>query len=134
MDDFVRLRPKQLCEEVFFGTYQLRLSQSYVGDLVDRGSSYTFSDTYIKSLNDSRLKNDLQSGRTKIIGVTIPSRHQRGLKDSTKKNSDFRTVYKVLLKYDPQEKTAKSIQSKSLISLARFNLIYNSICIFRLRV
>lgn len=111
INDFVRLSAKKLCNEVYFGTFQMKLSLSYIGDLVNRQISYMLSNDFVNGLEDSELKDDLLSGKSKVILVTIPSRHQRGQKQTDEKNSEFRNCYKVFLQYIPGGNCSKSIQS-----------------------
>ncbi len=119
--DFPKLKKKQLIMNLLWGTFQIRLSKSYLSDLLKNHILFEISKRNTEKLNNSRLNDP----KTKIIGVEISSRHKRVLKAQTvtsDKLPTFRTKYKVLIQYIPNVNQVKSIKSNLIFLL----LISNS--------
>ena len=49
--DNPRISIKKLVTKIFLGTFQLRLSKSYVGDLIKNGTAFVISEEIFKKSN-----------------------------------------------------------------------------------
>lgn len=114
INDFPRLRPSDICQNITLGTFQVRLAKSYIGDLIKNGRAYSVSEQFMKQVK-KKLNNQEIS---KIVAVEIISRHKRSRikaqceaqneseseaeSNSTDQNRSFRTVYKVFVQYIPE--------------------------------
>jgi hypothetical protein len=80
-------------------------------------------------ITDLKLKTRLISDRSKIIALTIPSRHKRGKKPiqianiKYKKPPEvFKTTYKIFIQYLPNVNNYRSIKSNYIF---KQNLIFS---------
>lgn len=102
INDFPRLKKKQLIAKIFLGTFQLRLCKSYVSDLLRNHSCFIFEN------------NKIENFKGKIFGVEISSRHKRGeiKTKNQEEKTKLRVKYKAIIQYNPLLKNHKSILSK----------------------
>ena len=114
--DFPKLR-----DRITLGTFQPRLTKSYVKDILNHGSLYAVNNDILKDVNNQKLRADLISSRKKIIAMEILSRHSRGKKKNkniekpTKKlTPEYSRVYKVFLLYEPNKNNYKGIKGKQI--------------------
>ena len=86
-DDFPKLKKKTLNQKVFFGTYQSRLSKSYMSELLKSGTAYVIDIDFINKVPNKELREQLkvidEIGQ-KLVAVEIVSRHKRA--EKKKKN------------------------------------------------
>lgn len=107
IDNFPKLNIEEIQNDILFGSFQLRQSQSYVIDIIKNGKAYIIEEDQIKS----RKKNTNVVSKCKVIGFEIASRHKRSeLKDNKKNAKKFRKNYKVFIKYLPHENNPKAIK------------------------
>jgi hypothetical protein len=86
IDDFVKLKRKQLERKIFLGSCQTRIVKSYLPELFKNGIAFQPNNLFLKQLNNSGL--DLRT--SKILAFQINSRHKRGLINcKTKKSSKY---------------------------------------------
>ena len=78
--DFPKLKKKTIRDRITLGTFQPRLTKSYVKDILTHGSLYAVNNDILKDVNNQKLRADLISSRKKIIAMEILSRHSRGKK------------------------------------------------------
>ena len=120
--DFPIIKRKTLKRKIFMGTFQLKQSKSYLADLVDRGNAFLVSKDFAKLkdvITDLKLKTRLLLDKTKIIAVSITSRHKRGKKPiqnsciiNKKAPEVFKTTYKIFINYVPNVNSYRSIKSR----------------------
>lgn len=125
INDFPIIKRKTLRRKIFMGTFQLKQSKSYVEDLVERGNAFIVSKEFIKAkdmIPDEKLKKRLISEKSKIVAVTLTSRHKRGKKsisadnDIKKKHPEiFKTTYKIFIHYIPNVNNYRSIKSMLIL-------------------
>ena len=128
INDFVRLKKKQLKEKIFLGTFQLKLSKSYVGEVAYNRQSYIIMKDFAKQISDINIRSGLLDESTKIIAVEITSRHKRSkIKRIEKKEKNicsqelenvkekFRNTYKIIIQYIPNMNSTKAIKGKKLL-------------------
>ena len=113
ISDFPRFKRKKLIKKVFFGTFQLKMSRSYIGDLIRNNEAYLVSTKIIHSFEDQSIKSSIANG-SKIIAAIINSRHRRGQIKTQNEPSikKFRNTYKVFILYRPNSNTTRAIQGK----------------------
>jgi len=107
---------------LLWGTFQLRLSRSFMSDLLKNHVLYEIPRVIIELNKNSKLRDP----KTKIIGIEISSRHKRGLTTqnvSKDKSPTFRTKYKVLIQYFPNVNEVKSIKSKLFLIIQNSKII-----------
>lgn len=81
IEDFPKLKKEEIQNEILFGSFQLRQSQSYLSDLIENGKAYIIEEP---SLTSRKQKKDVVS-KCKTIGFEITSRHKRSeIKDIKK--------------------------------------------------
>ncbi|CAF1041333.1 unnamed protein product [Brachionus calyciflorus] len=80
-EDFVQLTANEIVNRIFLGTYQLKLSKSYLNDLTTTNIAYIIDEKLIISIDDLDLRS--QFSGTKIIAVEITSRHRRAEKNNS---------------------------------------------------
>ena len=104
INDFPKLDKEEIQNNILFGSFQLKQSESYICDMIRNGKAYMIIDKIPKKLKSTE-KN------YKIIGIEIYSRHKRSEKVDSKSNNSkkFRTIYKVFVKYLPNQNTSKAI-------------------------
>ena len=113
INDFVKLTEEDLKKKVFLGSYQLKLSKSYLGELLKNGFAYSPSSKYIKSLEESEFKSKLVRKELQLIAVEINSRHKRSkIKPKMSNTSKFKNMYKIFILYIPFMNNYKSIKCK----------------------
>ena len=114
IEDFPKLKIKDIKERICFGTFQLKQSKSYLADLVKRVKAFKISSELIKQIKDKKLQKDLISTNSTILAAEIPSRHKRSrIKTKEIKNEydqKFKSVYKVFIHYQPYENSYNSIK------------------------
>ena len=115
IDDFVKLKRKYLKRKIFCGGYQLKMSKSYLKDLIDHNVAYTLDKKLFKERLEKKPELKLQlspklladildpNSKTKIIALEIMSRHSRGKTKppSNEEKSKFKNIYKVFIHYVP---------------------------------
>lgn len=121
--DFVRLEPEEIYKNITLGTFQLRLSKSYIGDLLKHGTAFVVSPDYMKKTVKKTLPS--VSANSKIVAVEIVSRHRRsqipaGADSDSKK---FKNIYKIFVHYDAFGANSTAIKSNSY--LLRYQSIEN---------
>jgi len=106
--DFPQIKKYLMIAKILLGTYQIRICQSYVQDLLENGSAYYLSK---KLINQNKNKSN-NFKNTKIIGIKLPSRNKRG-KVIVNNTSQFRSsnMYKIFIEYVPGVNNHKSIKS-----------------------
>ena len=136
ISDFPKLKINQMKNKIFYGTYQLRQCESYVGDLVKSGQAFLATHKAVTSFfsKENCFRQDLLQGKTKLLAVEIASRHKRGqvsLKQNASDESDseedlqkntnsskklkFRTMYKVFIVYEPNVNNPEAIHGKYIL-------------------
>ncbi len=108
--DFPRLKKSTIRDRITLGTFQPRLSKSYIKDISEKSFTYIVDNDIVKEIQNEKLKSDLTNVRLKIIAMEILSRHGRSKKS---KNNEVKTneikklnhihtkVYKVFILYKP---------------------------------
>jgi hypothetical protein len=120
INDFVRLKKKDLIEKIYFGKFQLRQASSYVGELIKSGVAYSLTNECIAQIDNISLRSELLKKKSKIIGIEIVPRNKRKENKPNENNateissneqdlSKFKTTYKVFILYDPSDNTTTSI-------------------------
>jgi len=102
INDFPRLKRKQMKAKLFFGSFQLNQSKSYIADLEKTEVTYLTEEGIKNFFEKEKHFKKLCEKKTKLIGVKVLSRHRRG---SNAKD------YKVYLEYKPNINSPKSIKS-----------------------
>lgn len=102
--DFPKLSKNDLIKNLLFGTYHIRMSKSYIGDLVDNLKLYLNSnDIYSDKALPQELVDMLKNG-SKILAAEIIPRYHRGLKPQSKQrrenNGPEEKNYKCFVHYD----------------------------------
>jgi len=77
--DFPKIKKKILKRKIFLGSYQLKSSSSYLGELIRNNIIYITSDEY----NNYLEKNNFKLKESKIVAAKINPRHSRSLNKST---------------------------------------------------
>lgn len=109
IEDFPKLEPDVICSRILLGTFQYRLSKSYVADLLEHGVAYSMSSKYISKITNKKLQQELNGNKSKIVAFEIASRHRRGVVKETKK---LRVNYKVIIQYEPNNNNPESIKGE----------------------
>lgn len=107
LQDFPRFTEAEMTEKIFFGSYYIQRSKSYLKDIIDNDFYAIIDEVSLKSLSTSKNSNALSklSDRmkfSKILGMEILSRHQRSLKtnmNGSNGRKDYRVNYKVFIEY-----------------------------------
>ena len=108
INDFVRLKKRDIKFKVNRGSFNIKRSKSYLHDLVHYGKSYVIDrNEMIKMIekkfsqeeNYKDLRKDIQNVRFKAICVEVLSRNKRGVNKSTNKHN---TINKVFITYFEQ--------------------------------
>ena len=85
--DFPQLSVKQLHRRITLGSFKLKLSQSYIEQIIQHGLIYSLEkkqiDQYVTSL---KIREELNY--SKIVAVLIPSRHKRSKLYNTDDQAD----------------------------------------------
>ena len=147
ISNFPKLTISQLKNHIVLGSYKIKLSLSYMGQLVDHGKVYFLNKNLIdKYVSHSKVRDEIESNNSKILAVLMPSRHKRGKKwkPNNVKNEqindsidpkNFNTYYKVFVQYTPVDCTdglkyknqpyrlIKSKQILSVLELSEENII-----------
>jgi predicted oxidoreductase len=113
INDFPKLTPSELKQEIFLGSFQFKQCTSYVPDMLKNGEAFIINNELLKKIPDINLKNDLLN--SKIIAVEILSRHKRSRNKAAKNASyvkKFRTIYKVFIQYLSNISSPNSIKCK----------------------
>jgi hypothetical protein len=98
--DFPKLKKKTIIKCITLGTFHLKISLSYISDLVKNGKAYLLEwKEFLKNNKLSMINNE--ESNSKIIGTEIISRHVRGKKQTNlnttiKLSSIFKKVYRVV--------------------------------------
>jgi len=128
--DFPKLTEDDIKNNIFFGSFQLKQSKSYVIDLISNGKAYEVTKELLKQFSNHELKAELMEKKSKIIAVEIASRHKRSetkIISKAKKNTKlgdadvmmkkFKISYKVYVQYIPNKNEASSIKGNKCIEL-----------------
>jgi len=108
--DFPRLKKSVIKNRISLGTFQLRLSQSYIKDIIDNNFTFIVNNEILKEIKNKKLRTDLARSKYKILAMEILSRHSRSRKsakdelkknDLKKLNQLYTKVYKVFILYKP---------------------------------
>jgi hypothetical protein len=103
--DFPQLSVKQLHRRITLGSFKLKLSQSYIEQIIQHGLIYSLEkkqiDQYVTSL---KIREELNY--SKIVADLIPSRHKRSKLYNTDDQADvnpknFKTYYRTFIQYIP---------------------------------
>ena len=103
--DFPQLTIKQLLRRITLGSFKLKLSKSYIEQIIQYGIIYSLEKKQIEQYVTSfKVKSELIN--SKIVAVLIPSRHKRSKLNNTDDQSDvnpknFKTYYKAFIQYTP---------------------------------
>lgn len=125
INNFSRLKKKQIKYKLAFGPYKLKQCLSYLGDLIKSNKAYIATKHLAKTIANVNIKEELLANKSKIIAVEINSRHQRSeKKDNNNNNGEikYRVAYKVFLYYSLEEHGIKSIKGNVFIYLFIFKL------------
>ena len=125
LQDFPKIKTKQLREHIALGSFQVKLAKSYVKDLINEGKAYMLDakklpNSFVKTYPETR---DLKNSTFKLIAIGVPSRHKRSLKKASlidgthTKNENFYTIYKVLVCYQPNLDSFRGIKGNFLSSV-----------------
>jgi len=111
INDFPKLKLRQLVTGIFWGTFQVRMCKSYIEDLLKNHECFFLDDIDLK--HTEKDKNSTKSDKAKIFGIEIYSRHKRGeIKIINTDEKKLRVKYKVIIQYEPHLNSVKSIKSK----------------------
>jgi hypothetical protein len=115
LSDFPKMSKAKLTRKIFFGSYYMKQSRSYLADLMKNGNLYVINDELIEQLKITKYIKDLlrQSLKTsKIIGVEMASRHKRTSKisDNASFTKKFKTTYKIFIHYVPNIESSRAIK------------------------
>jgi len=119
IDDFPRLTLKKIRENIIFGSYQLKLSKSYVNEMAQNGVAYIITDEFLESNKTYKIVEYIKNSNSKVIAAEIASRHRRSekktkmLSSNTRCSKKYRTSYKLFVEYVPWEDKAKAIKGKN---------------------
>ena len=103
--DFPKLSKNYLIENLLFGTCHIRMSKSYIGDLLDKNLKLYLNsnDIYSDKNLTPELEDKLKNGSKIIAGEIIP-RYHRGLKPQSKQrrenNGPEEKIYKCFVHYN----------------------------------
>ncbi len=118
IDDFPRLSIKKIRENILFGSYQLKLSKSYVNELVQCGIAFVITEEFLNSNKTNKIVKYIRNSNSKIIAAEISSRHRRSEKKTKTQSSNtrcskkYRSTYKLFIEYIPYEDKAKAIKGR----------------------
>ena len=125
LNDFPMLKKHKLARKILFGTYQLRQSKSYLTEIIKTQRGYVLAEKFIESINNEKIKESLNDGTTKIIGVNIVSRHSRSLVKRKISNNVMIKRRNIIRKY---QKTSKYMSIKSKLKndkiVEKYKMIY----------
>ncbi len=117
IDDFPKLKMSKIISRITFGTFQPKISLSYISDII--------KNSVFEYLNKKKVASD--STKNKIIATEIPSRHKRSLNKGDKKRL-YKNSYRVFVNYLPGINKAKAIKGKNMfviiLLLAFINIIF----------
>ena len=72
ISNFPKLTISQLKNHIVLGSYKIKLSLSYMGQLVDHGKVYFLNKNLIdKHVSHSKVRNEIESNNSKILAVLI---------------------------------------------------------------
>ena len=120
LTDFPRISEAKMHEDIFFGSYYIRQSKSYLSDIMKNDSCSIIYESVLNKLQLDRnsLNNITERLRNrKIIGMEIASRHRRSLKNSKESEENvkkFRVNYKVFIEYEKSVNNSDSIKCNRL--------------------
>ena len=113
IDDFPQLKQSQIRRKITLGSYKLKQSQSYIGQIMEHGEAYFLQPKQIeKHVLHSVVLKDLEN--SKILAVLIPSRHKRGKKSKGLDEvnpKNFNIYYKVFIQYVPYSKSQSEMMN-----------------------
>lgn len=118
IQDFPRIKRKNIRNSIFFGSFQLKQSKSYIKELMNNGIAYKVTSQFIKKISNVNLKKNLIEKNHKILAVEIASRHKRSevkmingknLKEF-KLSDKFKTTYKVFVLYESFKNHSSAIK------------------------
>ena len=102
--DFPQYSESEMIEKIFFGSYYVHRSKSYLADIIENNNCAIIDEAKLAviSLKSSIAKKLISALKhSKIIGMEMPSRHKRSLKSKTSGEGikDFRFTYKVYIQF-----------------------------------
>lgn len=114
--DFPKLSERKMVSKLFFGSYYIKQSKSYMADLKKNGTCSIINNKTIEKL-ETNLKSTLykEMKTSKIIGMDIKSKYRRSLKKEN--NKDSGASYRVLVQYVPNLNSSKSIKCRLKIGI-----------------
>ena len=120
--DFPKYTEDEMVEKIFYGTYYIQQSKSYLADIL-RNENFALIDK--KILHSAKIEtNTLNSliqklENSKIIGMEILSRHRRSLKKQTNKKllKNYKVNYKVFIQF--KNDSVEGIYNKSFKNLLK---------------
>lgn len=115
--DFPKLKRAIIKDRITFGTFQPRLSNSYIVDIINNGYAFSVNDGILKEVPFKKLRIDLVNLKYKLIVMEILSRHSRSKKlnkkeENIKLNQSYTKVYKVFILYKPNVNNYTGIKGK----------------------
>lgn len=113
IDDFPKLSPKRIKNNIFLGSFQLKECKKYLNAIIQNGKAYFVSNQIKNKIEIENIKEH------KLIAIEITSRHKRSeYKESqsfkTNDTKRFKNNYKVFILYEPGKLSTKAIKSKNL--------------------
>ena len=127
INDFPRLTIKKIQENIVFVSFQLKLSKSYVNEMVNCGIAYTLTDDFFETNKSIKVVGNIKNCQSKVIAAEITSRHRRSEKKTTKLSSNercskqYRTTYRLFIEYKPYLNKSQAIKGKENILQNIFN-------------
>ena len=101
-DFCVVLTKKKMREKLFYGSFHLKMSFSYLRDLINNGVFYIWNEKELAAYK----KKKLISFDSQILGAEIKSRHIRGITG---------TSYKVFIEYTPNYNNYRAIKGNKIL-------------------
>ena len=104
LNDFPKFNQAEMIERIFFGSYYIERSKSYLADIIRNDFCCVINNKVLDSIDlDKKCKKNLSVKivNSKIIGLEMLSRHKRSLKSSLSEKSlkNYRVNYKVFIQY-----------------------------------
>jgi hypothetical protein len=111
INDFPRLSPEQIAQNINFGACSVENAPSYVSNFINRACFYNFSNIFLKKL--AKEKNE-QFQYTKILACHMYSRYRRGKIKDKDGQEKMKMIYRVYVQYMPNIDGPASIKCKQV--------------------
>jgi hypothetical protein len=111
INDFPRLTPEQISQEVNFGSCSVDTSNSYISIFVNRACFYTLSENFMKKLSS---ENTQQFQETKILACHMYSRYKQGKIKENDGKEKMKMIYRVYVQYAPHINGPASIKCNKI--------------------